>query len=516
MPVSAVKALGLLFALLLPFVLIAGLFATTSSSPSSSVTPAAVEPTRTEAAMPLEAPAPEDDRPNIVVVLTDDMRTDDLDYMPVTRRLISERGVNFTEATSPHPLCCPARAELVTGQYAQNNGVRHNSGKFGGWKAMDSSSTVATWFAQAGYHNGFVGKYVNQYPHKAPIEPGWHEWHPLTGRVANYLDFGFQDGSKYRDDYITHRIEERTNLLVEKFADADRPFLIYSNHLAPHDHRGPDGLRPPPAASHHAGRHAGTTAPMRKNPAFRTPVRGGLPALITKSKVSSQGKVRNAPASQYERKWRARIESLLSVDDAVESLVATLERNGELDNTYIFFTSDNGYSLGEHRLYKKNLPTREVLQVPLAVVGPDVGEGVDSSLPVTLIDLVATMVDVAEVRPGLRLDGTSFAPSLANGRQSGFRDTTLIQTGTNRTKGEYPGWGLRGVRTARYTYARDVNSGERLLFDREADRFERVNAASRPRYRSVVRELNRRTDRLIDCAGAKCNRRFGPDPRPAR
>src|SRR5687767_3302188 len=71
-------------------------------------------------------------RPNLVFVLTDDMRDDDLAHMPITQRLLADRGMEFTDAISPHPLCCPARAQLATGQYAQNNGVQHNRGVHGG------------------------------------------------------------------------------------------------------------------------------------------------------------------------------------------------------------------------------------------------------------------------------------------------------------------------------------------------------------------------------------------------
>src|ERR687897_150925 len=103
----------------------------------------------------------EDDRPNIVFVLTDDMRDDDLDHMPITRRLLAEQGMEFTDAISPHPLCCPARAQLATGQYAQNNGVQHNRGVHGGFQALDPTQEASTWFRDSGYRTGFVGKFLN-------------------------------------------------------------------------------------------------------------------------------------------------------------------------------------------------------------------------------------------------------------------------------------------------------------------------------------------------------------------
>ena len=89
------------------------------------------------------------DPPNLVFVLTDDMRDDDLDHMPITRRLLADQGMEFTDAISPHPLCCPARAQLATGQYAQNNGVQHNRGVHGGFQALDPTQEASTWFRDA-------------------------------------------------------------------------------------------------------------------------------------------------------------------------------------------------------------------------------------------------------------------------------------------------------------------------------------------------------------------------------
>ena len=146
-----------------------------------------------------------------MVVLTDDMRADDLAQMPLTRARMKTGGMSFTDAVSPHPLCCPARAELVTGQYAQNNKVQHNSSKYGGWHRLDSSNTVATWFNTQGYHTAFVGKYLNGYDENKAVEPGWNSWDPVSQGYTDYFNFAFHDGTRFADDYVTTRIEEHTN-----------------------------------------------------------------------------------------------------------------------------------------------------------------------------------------------------------------------------------------------------------------------------------------------------------------
>ena len=101
--------------------------------------------------------------PNVVMVLTDDMRKDDMRHMPHVRELLVDRGMTFRQAQSPHPLCCPARAEILSGQYAQNNGVHHNSGPYGGWQAFDPRSTIATWAQDEGYRTALHGKHLNHF-----------------------------------------------------------------------------------------------------------------------------------------------------------------------------------------------------------------------------------------------------------------------------------------------------------------------------------------------------------------
>lgn len=450
-----------------------------------------------------------DTRPNFIVVLTDDMRADDLQYMPLTQALMADRGITFTDAISPHPLCCPARAELLTGQYAQNNGVQHNESKYGGYKRLDSSTTLATWFS--GYNTALIGKHANGYDRNSPRDPGWNIWDPLTRNRADYINFGFFGGDVFTDDYVTNRIEEKSNATLQSLAAADRPFLLYSNHLAPHERQpsGPNSLEPAVYEDRDAGFAAGVEAPSLNARSWNRKVNGGLPHKM---------KEKPKPRSYVQTRWQARVRSLQSVDRAVASLFATLEVTGEADNTYVFFTSDNGFSLGERRLQHKNNLVEEGLRVPLLVVGPGIAPGSTCDLPVTLVDIVATLADLGDVEPAITIDGASFAPALA-GLEQPWRDTTLIQTGDkyNPSKDrrlKHKGWGLRGVRTERYTYAVDPNTGERMLFDRKLDPWELRNVAARRSYAPVAAELDRRTYKLAECTGRRCNRVFGPVPRP--
>jgi N-acetylglucosamine-6-sulfatase len=489
---------------------------TTASPALPSRTPAATVPAYVPATVDAGDLAPAttpDDRPNVVVVLTDDMRVDELDHMPQTRALLADRGMEFTDATSPHPLCCPARVELLTGQYGQNNGVRHNESRYGGYHRLKTANTIGTWFAGQGYNAAFVGKHVNGYENDSPRDPGWNIWDPITGNPTDYFKFRFFGDERYKRDYVTTRIEEKTNSAIRALSDADRPFLLFSNHVAPHERQqtGAGGLVNPPYEKQYADVVGDVKAPSLSAPSYNKRVKGGLPSKMQPDPHRK---------SVVQRKWQARVRSLQSVDAAVASLVDTLAKTGELKDTYLVFTSDNGYSLGERRLQKKNMLVDETLRVPLVVAGPGIAPDSTSDLPVTLVDLVATLTSLTDVTPRLTIDGASFAPTL-RGTEQWWRDTTLIQTGykynpaTDR-KLKHKGWALRGVRTDRYTYARDVNTGERLLFDRDQDPWELKNVVATKRYAKVTAELERRAKKLMTCEGDSCNRTFGRVPRPRK
>jgi arylsulfatase A-like enzyme len=447
-------------------------------------------------------------RPNVVYILVDDMRADELRYLPRTRALLARKGMSFTEAISPHPLCCPARAEILSAQYGQNNGVRHNSGRWGGHPAFDSRETLPVWAQRAGYRTAFHGKYMNQYDRWSPRERGWDIWDPLVSGTHNYRDFTFFNGDSFRNDYVTNRLTKRAVGSIRKLSGR-RPFLLFLNHLAPHQHQGGGGLfGPPRPARRYADMGVWSTPGSFDSPAFNEKDMSDKSPDIRDRRRQSRDKML--------RMHRARVRTLASVDDSVSKVVATLARQGELDDTYIVFTSDNGYALGEHRLHKKNWLFDEVLDVPMLVRGPGIERGSTSRRIATLVDLSETLIDITDSRPRLTTDGESLLPTL-RGRQDRGRDTTLVQTGKGGSADvPQPGWHYRGVTTRRYLYARNFNApANEVLYDRATDPWALENVADDPRYAAVRAELLRRTQELMRCAGGSCNRTFGPVPAPA-
>ena len=445
-------------------------------------------------------------QPNIVLITTDDQNASDLRWMPRTRRVLGRSGLVFTQALSPQPLCCPARAEILTGQYAHNNGVRHNHGVYGGARRLDDASTFATWLSLSGYRTAFVGKYLNEYGSGSRRPQGWSIWDPMVSRIYSYFGTRFyrQEAGTSERHYSVDAVSDRTVEYIRRLSASGRPFLVWSSQVAPHAApAGPNRWKAPVTGSTPTG-HVGAAPSLRK-PSFDVP---GVPEPDL---VGDRGSWTRGYVQHY---FDQRIRSLRRVDVAVERIVDTLARLHELERTYIFFTSDNAYLLGEHGIIGKNVLYEEALRVPLVVRGPGVPPGRRSSVPVTLVDLAPTFADIARTQVTPARDGQSFLPLLRGGHLR-WRDTQLVQTGTQRLAETLPGWGRRGVRTSRYTFELDAASGTRVLFDRARDPFELTDVAADPRYASVVAALARRTAALERCSGTTCAVSFGrlTDPR---
>lgn len=444
-------------------------------------------------------------------ISTDDQRTNEMRWMPYTRHLIGAHGVTFTDAVSPHPLCCPARAEFVTGQYGQNNGVSYNRGVHGGYPALrDPGNTLARWLHHAGYQTGMAGKYLNQYAPDRASRKGWDHWNPSIRGVYSYNHTTFfNDGNPaLRRTHVDDAVTGYVNSYIREFARKKAPFYVWASDLAPHGRltgdRGTEreGTNPLPARRHR-GTLAGVVNPATRKPSYGVGVRHGMKGGFTTPRLLG-------PAMNH--RFETRIESLQAVDQGVRSIVHTLKRTGEWSNTYIVFTTDNGYLLGEHGLIEKNYLFDEALRVPLLVRVPG-ARPTTSALPVTSVDIAPTIADLTGVTPERVVDGESFAP-LLRGDPLTWRDTQLVQTGRRARTWSDDGWKSRGVRTDRWTYGRNARSGRVELYDRNNDPFELVNLGRRRAYQAVVAELARRTRLLKDCAGVDCRTRFGTVRQP--
>ncbi len=452
------------------------------------------------------------DGPNIVLISTDDQALVDLRWMPITRRLIGDQGVNFSNFVAPHPLCCPARAQILTGQYAQNNGVRGNRGQHGGYQSLDDPErTLPVWLRDAGYRTSFVGKYVNGYHPEMGIPAGWEDW-DATVRLG-YQHFLQYDGSAVSqpEGYHTDYVAEQTTEEIAALAADDKPFFLWSSFYAPH------GIcsatheigcsTPPPVAPEFAHSFRGAKAPFLDSPSFNEPDVSDKPKVVTRG-----GKVDLAKA---KRLFLQRIRSLASVDRAVAEIVTALREAGELEDTVIAFTSDNGFLYGEHRYQGKTLAYEESLRVPLLMRGPGITPGSVRTRTTAMIDLAPTFAELAGAEPLVPVDGESMV-DLATGAGTGEDRTLLVQAGIRGPDRRGLGWDYRGVRTDRYTFIYWLQTGFAELYDRARDPYQLRNVADDPRYAETIEELVSRTRELGTCSGDSCRTEFGPVPPPLR
>jgi N-acetylglucosamine-6-sulfatase len=470
--------------------------------PAVTAGPHAATPATADAGPPPTAVA----QPNIVLILTDDMRADEIRHMPNVRKLMVREGTWYTHGLSPHPVCCPARAELLTGQFGHNNGVRNNVGPWGGYKALDQPhNTVAAWLQAAGYQTSYHGKFLNGYRRvSSPEEPGWTRWDAQIGGEYAYDGYaGFVDGDQIGGEYISRLIGRRANETITGFARSGGPFFTVINHLAPHGalHRGRWTF--PRAEPKYRDAYPSLLPPSYGRPGFQEGNVRDLPPDLQRPLIRTGILVQLA---------RARVRALRSVDDAVARTIKQLRRIGELRNTYVVFASDNGYQIGEHRQNGKNMPFDESFDVPIVVRGPGIPAGQRIREPVTLVDLAASFLDWAGGVPaGRRLDGL---PLREIGRRHP-RDTILVQIGDSADDST-EGWKYRGVTTRRYLFA--VRAGRAdvgVLFDRQRDPHATVNQFHHRAYAEVKEELLERTHLLMACSGpSECNQAFGPLPRP--
>ncbi len=238
---------------------------------------AAAVPAMTATTPALSVPAAElaaaaTPRPNIVFITVDDMRVGDLWAMPNVKQLLTDQGTTFTNSYAPFPLCCPARANWVTGQYNHNNGVMGNlTADFpvGGYAALDASNTVATWLRDAGYQTAFVGKYLNGYGTVKPVvrPPGWLDWHASVAG-GNYFLTKLREKNgaapivtnTYDGPYQVDLYDDiATNIIAQRAPAAAPLFLWVSDY---HRTAAPEGGGRP--SNQHASRSAALQELLRR------------------------------------------------------------------------------------------------------------------------------------------------------------------------------------------------------------------------------------------------------------
>jgi N-acetylglucosamine-6-sulfatase len=545
------------------------------------------------------------DRPNIVLFVTDDQALEEMEALPLTSWVIGAQGTTFSRAYISFPLCCPARATMLSGQYMHNHNVRGNLEPTGGWQRFRGLGTEAralpTWLDDAGYYNVHAGKYMNSYAGTlntpAPVPPGWDEWYgklseydaavyggriyfnysmredpPVTGGVPCPSGGPKVPGEpftcQYRSnpaDYQTDVVRRKAVEAIERLSDGPDPFFLNVQFNAPHA-----PYDPAPGAA-----FAYASAAIAKPAAFNEKRIKDKPRFLRRLPKLGKGKL-----NQITNRRRQRLSMLYSVDQAIAAVANTLVSEGELDNTYLLFTSDNGYFSGEHRIRQgKYLPHEPSSHVPLMIRGPGIPAGGTSEVLASDVDLASTIAEIAGAQPKLLQDGRSLLPYARQPGVSSSRpllleaDTgpSIDDEGTEGPTANDPKLrkhlkGLkrkkkklrrrcralakeqRSAKLALRCYQRGVRNldqepvdrfyklrapayrairtdryalflyatGEVELYDMRKDPNQLNSVAKNRRFRGVKRWLFDRLDELSFCTGTGCRPELDPEPAPKK
>jgi len=455
----------------------------------------------------------EETRPNVVMIVVDDLRFDELGvgghpYLetPHIDRLAAE-GVIFERAYHATPLCSPNRASILTGQYASRHGILDNTSRSHASHRLDLFSKD---LQRAGYLTGHIGKW--HMGNDPTPRPGYDYWVSFAGQGKTNDPELYEDGRAHEvEGYITDIFTDRAVEFIKR--SGDEPFWLYIGHKAVHPEAkqlddGTVDLSVPRAfipADRHRGRYDGEVIKRRPNYGFSAEERQSKPVIkealdIRHLLEQDQDWAREIDPGIAEETIRRRAEMMLAVDEGVGRIVAALEETGEADNTLIIFTSENGYFYGEHGLtVERRLPYEESVRTPLLMRYPKLIEPGTRVTGLALsIDLAPTVLDVAGVAIPTHVQGKSLTPLLKREADE-VHEAILIEFYSHENP--FP-WtaklDYRVVRKGKYKYIRWIRyEDEAELYDIEADPYELKNLVHEPALVSVVGELKQDMRRLV-------------------
>src|SRR5436190_5280942 len=375
--------------------------------------------------------------PSFVVIQTDDQTLDGLHAtfghepalraMPNTLDLIAKRGMTFDDYYVSYPLCCPSRVSLLTGRYAHNTGVKGNIQPNGGYFGFSFRAAykhnLAVWLQGAGYRTIHVGKFLNgygdePYDNGTTVPPGWSAWHSVLKADTTHYYYGYTlndngqidgpfgdpgswDTREYgvRDDIgcpfaptnglsCNYETDTLTNIAAAELQgpSPSQPFYLQLDYTAPHgDFRHPAGPEPAPREYDWFN---GAPPPHRRSQGFDEGNVGDKPRFIREAPYLSLNDIHT-----YRIYYDKQLEALRGIDDGVKQVIDTLGALHRLRNTYVIFTSDNGFFFGEHRLLGgKFLAYEPSTHVPFLIRGPHIRPDTESGEIVGNVDVAPTVL----------------------------------------------------------------------------------------------------------------------------
>ncbi len=430
-------------------------------------------------------------RPNIVLIVTDDLDVPTALEMPRLPDLMANQGLSFTRAYAAQPLCAPSRASILTGQYSHNHGVIDNTPRHGfvAFRKHEAQS-LAPWLKGAGYRTSLIGKYLNAYAWGTGndyVPPGWDDWHGHLNAIEDgrYSDYWMNHNGqvvRYGSKPEDYSADVETKLALEFIrtsAGRPEPVFMMLAPQAPHV----------PAKYHdrHGAEFRYALAP--RTPSFNLGNVAGKPSWVRQIPLLTENDVRLADHLQ-----RFRLRSLRAVEEQIQHVLTALAETGRLENTYVFFTSDNGLLMGQHRaVARKGNAYEESIGIPLIVRGPGVPAGKTDAFALT-IDLAPTLLELAGVPLPDNIDGRSLVPFLRGRAPSTWRTDVLISN--------YGSGFSYTLRTADWMYNHQ-DTEEFELYDMRKDPYQLSNLylAADP---ALLESLSQRMASLIACRSASC------------
>lgn len=476
-------------------------------------------------------------KPNIVYILTDDLDQSLMKYMPYTRKFIRDKGVSFTNYFDNTSVCCVARASILRGQYAHNTKVEDNVPPLGGFYRYhlegNDLDNLPNWIKAAGYNTAFMGKHLNGYPDLKgggiyagngvgllDIPTGWDRWFsPVAGNPYSQYGYTMNDNGKLvqygrsKNDYLTDVLKRKATKYINSQVSSSEPFFMYVAPYAPHS------PYTPPKRYMNMTKNKSIKYP--RTSAFNERSVSDKPSPISTIPTMSRSEIR-----QVDEIFRKRAASVRAVDDMVKSIVATLRDTNQLNNTYLIFSSDNGYHLGDHRLPPgKYTPYETDINIPLYIRGPGILKGQFIPAMAGNIDIASTLTDMADGTVPTFVDGITLLPwatgsaTYAESRQyyllerkvSTFAGTPLDTSGNSTSmnepadmplqKGEgkqrkYLGAAFMGVRSRDgYTYVKYADNQEEF-YDLHSDPNEIYNLLAPGRNLNLSSTLSAKLEEL--------------------
>jgi arylsulfatase A-like enzyme len=420
-------------------------------------------------------------RPNIVFILTDDLSMDLLPYMPHVQAM-ERSGRTFNDYFVSDSLCCPSRSSIFTGNFPHDTGVFENVGPEGGFGTFhnrgDERHTFAVALQADGYETALMGKYLNRYMQspvtpRTYVPPGWSEW-DVAGWGYPEFDYTLNEDGTLRyyghrpADYLTNVIARRGSAFIDSAAHSGKPFLLELATFAPH--------APYVPAPRDAHLFRGLKAP-------RPPSFGVLPTnpprWLADHRPLKPGQIRH-----IDRAFRRRVQSVQAVDRMIGRVEQTLAADGQAQNTYLVFSSDNGLHTGEYRLMPGKLTAFDTdIHVPLIVVGPGVPAGTTTDGMAENVDLASTFAQIGG--SDLPSDGHSLLPLLDGTQPADWRNAILVEHHGPDLDGSDPDFQqpaqgsprtYEAMRTHQFLYV-EYNDGEREFYDLRSDPDELDNIA---------------------------------------